>query len=108
MREYKWSRSEKIVARRAYDEAYRKECTEILNKAKEMLSKMGDPKEIWKVEDYLDGKREEIDAKYDYRYSVLVRVLGKLMREGFIEDSELQGLDQDKIDNIKRISSYKI
>lgn len=108
MREYKWSKSEKIVGRRAYDGAYRKECTEILNKTKEMLSEMKDPKEIWKVEDYLDEKREEIDAKYDYRYSVLVLVLGRLMREGFIEDSELQGLAQDKIDNIKRISSYKI
>lgn len=96
------------MARRVYDGAYRKECTEILNKTKEMLSEMKDPKEIWKVEDYLDEKREEIDAKYDYRYSVLVLVLGRLMREGFIEDSELQGLSQNKIDDIKRISSYKI
>ena len=108
MKEYKWSRSEKIVARQAYDRANERECTEILNKVKEMLSEMKEPKEIWEVEDYLDKKRGEIEAKYDYRYSVLIIVFGRLMREGLIEDSDIQGFDQDKIDAIKRIGSYRI
>jgi hypothetical protein len=106
IRDYTWSRSEKIVARRAYDHAYEKECIEILNKVKEMLSELKDPKEIWKIEDYLDKKRAEIDAKYDYRYSVLIMVFARLMSDGFLKESDLQGIDQEKIDAIKKIATY--
>ena len=46
-----------------------------------------------------------MDSKYDYRYSILIIVFGKLMREGLILDSDIDKLSQDKIDAIKRIAS---
>ena len=46
-----------------------------------------------------------MDSKYDYRYLILIIVLGKLMKEGLILDSDIDKLSQDKIDAIKRVSS---
>lgn len=105
MRYFDWSNTEKVLARQAYDRAYERECTEILEKIRGTLSGMEDPKEIWKVDDYLRKTRRDMESKYDYRYSILIIVFGKLMREGLILDSDIDQLSQDKIDAIKRIAS---
>ena len=105
MRYFDWSNAEKILAREAYDRAYERECTKILEKVRGMLSSMEDPKEIWKIYDYLKKNRRDMDSKYDYRYLILIIVLGKLMKEGLILDSDIDKLSQDKIDAIKRVSS---
>jgi len=105
MRYFDWSNTEKILAREAYDRAYERECTKILEKVRGMLSSMEDPKEIWKIYDYLKKKRRDMDSKYDYRYLILIIVVGKLMKEGLILDSDIDKLSQDKIDAIKRVSS---
>jgi hypothetical protein len=105
MRYFDWSNTEKILARQAYDRAYERECTKILEKVHGMLSSMEDPKEIWKIDDYLRNNRRDMDSKYDYRYSILIIVFGKLMREGLILDSDIDKLSKDKIDAIKRIAS---
>jgi len=70
-----------------------------------MISNMEDPKEIWKIYDYLKKSRRDMDSKYDYRYLILTIVLGKLMKEGLILDSDIDELSQDKIDAIKRVAS---
>ena len=105
MRYFDWSNAEKIIARQAYDRAYERECTKILDKVQRMISNMDDPKEIWKIYDYLRKSRRDKDSKYDYRYLILTIVLGKLMGEGLISDSDIGELSQDKIDAIKRVAS---
>jgi hypothetical protein len=105
---YRWSNSEKIIARRAFDQAYERECTEIVNTVKNNISDIKDINNIWKIEKYLHKKRSEIDAKYDYRYSVLIIVFGKLMAEGFITINDIEGLGQEKIEAIIRIGANKL
>ena len=105
MRYFDWSNTEKILARQAYDRAYERECTKIKEKVHGMLSRTEDPKEIWKIDDYLRKNRRDMDSKYDYRYSILIVVFGKLMKEGLILDSDIDKLSKDKIDAIKRIAS---
>ena len=106
--QYKWTQTEKVIARRVFDRAYKRECTNILNKVKEMLSRMENPKEIWKIEEYLNKERMKIEGKYDYRYSVLIIVFGQLVRDGLIEKSDLQGLGQEKIDRIISIGTFNL
>lgn len=62
------------------------------------------PEDIWELHDFLTEKRKEIDEKYDYRYSVLIFVFGRLLREGWIALDDLEGLDEDKITKIKSIA----
>ena len=69
---------------------------------------MENPKEIWKIEEYLNKERMKIERKYDYRYSVLIIVFGQLIRDGLIEKSDLQGMGQEKIERIINIGSMKL
>jgi len=51
----------------------------------------------------LSDKRLEIDAKYDYRYSVLVSVFARLVQEGWLSEGDLRGLAAEKLEAISRI-----
>ena len=57
--------------------------------------------DLWDLESFLTQSRKEIDRKYDYRYSVLTLVFGKLIREGRLREEELHGLADDKIASIR-------
>lgn len=62
-----WSRTEKTIARRAFDKAYRKECEAIVQKAKAMIANVKVPRDLWRVQEYLHKQREMLDEKYDFR-----------------------------------------
>jgi hypothetical protein len=100
-----WSQSEKTIARRAYDCAYRRECEAIKGHVEDMIRDATDPRDIWRVHDFLSRKRQETDAKYDYRYSVLIVVFGRLLRQGWLKEADLQGLGEDKIERIRLLGS---
>jgi len=70
-----------------------------------ILQRSSDPAEIWRVHDYLSEKRREIDHKYDFRYSVLISVLGRLLAEGWASEAEIAELKPEKIEQIKHSAS---
>lgn len=98
-----WSKKEKQIARQAFNKAYKNEVTDIMNKAKDRLHTLENPKEIWELHDFLTDKRDETDSKYDYRYSVLILVLSRLINEGWITMDDLKGLGEDKITKINKV-----
>jgi hypothetical protein len=49
------------------------------------------------LEHYLTERRKEIDRKYDYRYSQLTQVFGKLLHERRLSEKELRGLRENKM-----------
>lgn len=102
----KWTDAEKKTARKAFDAAFRRECSAIASEMKTLAAKISEPEDLWRVHDYLTNKREEIDQKYDYRYSVLVTVFARLLREGWTTEEDLKGLAADKIEQIKAVSSW--
>jgi hypothetical protein len=100
VREIKWSTAEKSVARRAFDSAYGRECESITKRIRSMMRDLANPNDIWRLHNFLSEKREEIDAKYDYRYSVLIFVFARLLKEGWLKESDLDGLHEDKVSKI--------
>lgn len=98
-----WSEKQKRIARRAFKKAYEREMIEIANKTREAANKANSPETVWGLHDFLSKKRKEIDSKYDFRYSVLITVLARLIREGRIELRDLEGLDKEKIDGIQKL-----
>src|ERR1700732_1163913 len=76
-----WSRSEKALARKAFDAALGRELHEVIQEAKKMASQIQQSSELWDLEHYLTERRKEINRKYDYRYSQLTHVFGKLLYE---------------------------
>jgi Photoprotection regulator fluorescence recovery protein len=66
-----WSKSEKTIARAAFDAALKRELQDVMQKTKQMANRTQEPAEVWELEDHLSERRKEIDRKYDYRYPVL-------------------------------------
>jgi len=105
MNEINWSKSEKVIARRAFDTAYKRECDAIITKLKEMVVKAKEPDDIWQIHNYLTEQREAIDEKYDYRYSILISVFARVLNEGWLRQTDLEELGEKKIEEIRKIAS---
>ena len=60
----------------------------------------------WDLEHYLTEHRTEIDRKYDYRYSQLTHVFGRLLYEGRVSEEELRGLCEDKLKSIRSLAHF--
>ena len=59
--------------------------------AKQKAGQIKEAGDLWDLEHYLTQRRKEIDRKYDYRYSQLDLVFGRLLREKLIDPSRRSG-----------------
>ena len=100
-----WSKQEKEIALRAFNVAYYREQKAILDDIRKRTSEVNDLAELWRLQEYLTEKRIEINEKYDYRYSVLSLVFARLICDGWLQEEDLEGLADEKLDEIRRISS---
>jgi len=96
-----WSKSEKAIARKAFDAALRREFHQVVQEAQEKASQIKEPEDLWDLEHYLTEHRKEIDRKYDYRYSQLTQVFGRLLHEGRLSEEGLRGLHDDKLKAVR-------
>jgi hypothetical protein len=101
-----WSKPEKQIARKAYRAAYNREAMAIAHNVRKMAAGINEPSDIWELHDYLTEKRKETDRKYNYRYSVLLSVFGFLMAEGWIKQEDLEGLSDEKLQEIRRTADF--
>jgi hypothetical protein len=101
-----WSKSEKAIARTAFDAALKRELQDVMHKTKQTANQIKEPADIWELEDYLTERRKEIDRKYDYRYSQLTHVFGRLLYEGRVREEELRGLSDDKLKSIRSLAEF--
>ncbi len=101
-----WSRSEKAIARTAFDAALGRELHEVIQEAKRMARQIQQSSDLWDLEHYLTQRRKEIDRKYDYRYSRLAHVFGRLLHEKRLCEDELRGLREDKLEPIRTLAKF--
>ena len=96
-----WTPAEKKAARRAFDEALGRNLSAIIAEAKRRMANVADHSDLWELEAYLTESRKTVDRVYQYRYSDLLRVFSILMRDGWLKETDLVGLQPDKIADIK-------
>jgi Photoprotection regulator fluorescence recovery protein len=101
-----WSGSEKTIARKAFDAALGRELHEVIQEAKKMASQIQQSSDLWDLEYYLTERRKEINRKYDYRYSQLTHVFGRLLYEKRLREEELRGLREDKLKPICSFAKF--
>ena len=65
MQDEHWSRGEKAIARRAYDQAHSRELSALADEVRRRADRITEPHHIWELHDFLSRKRKEIDQKYD-------------------------------------------
>ena len=54
---------------------------------------------------FSEEKAAGIEQKYDYRYSVLIFVFATLVKEGWLRETDLKGLSEDKLGKIKFLTN---
>ena len=101
-----WSKSEKALARTAFDAALKRELQEVMQEAKRMISRIKQPSDLWDLEHYLTQRRKEIDREYRFRSSTLTHVFGRLLYEGRVSEEELSGLREDKLKPIRSFAKF--
>jgi hypothetical protein len=99
-----WSDTEKNVARSAFDKAYERELSGLMQAVREGSTQIEHPEDLWRLHDLLSAKRHEIDGKYDYRYSSLMFVFAGLVKEGWLTIEELNGLESTKLAKITALA----
>ena len=104
MIEQNWSKKEKAIAKRAFENAYEKECKDLIKQIQKRASEAKEPLDIWRLHDFLRKRIKEIENKYDYRYSVLILVFARLMQEGWLTVDEIEDLSKDKISKIRYLA----
>ncbi len=76
-----------------------------MQEAKARAARIEEISELWELERWLTERRREVDRKYDYRYSVLPLVFAMLLREGRLNEADLDGIGQDKVDLIRHAAT---
>ena len=101
-----WSRSEKAIARKAFDAAMKRELHEVMQEAKQMANQINKADDLWDLERYLTERRKDIGRKYDARGSRLKDVLGRLLYENRLGEEDLRGLREEKIKSIRSFAQF--
>ena len=102
MFDFKWSHAEKRLARELFERALQAELSETVAEFKARAAAVTSPEEMWDLRGFLANRQREIDEKYDYRYSQLLSVFSRLIREGRLREEEVAGLSEEKLSLIKR------
>ena len=71
-----------------------------------MASRIQQPSDLWGLEHYLTQRQKEIDRKYEYHYSRLTDLLGRLLYENRLSEEELRGLREDKMESIRSFARF--
>jgi hypothetical protein len=74
--------------------------------SQQMANQIKEPADLWDLEHYLTQRRKEIDRKYDFRYSELTHVLGRLLQENRLSEEQLHGLREDKLNSIRSFATF--
>ena len=102
-----WSRSEKAIARKAFDAALAQELHQVTQETKQMANEIKPSSDLWDLELHLTQRRKEIDRKHDFRGSRLTDVLGRLLYEGRVDEEQLFGLREDKLKSIRAHAKFR-
>jgi hypothetical protein len=102
--EHGWSLREQEIARQVFDLAYNREIADLLQTVSVQAGAIAEVKDVWRLNDFLSAKRHEVDGKYDFRYPYLIVVFARLVKEGWLQPQELEGLDPSKRSKIAALS----
>jgi hypothetical protein len=99
-----WSKIEQQIAQEAFEKAYQREIQALIKEVREQANAIAQIDDMWHLHDFLSARRHQVDGKYDYQYSVLVFTFASLVKEGWLQLNELEGLDKTKIAKIAALA----
>jgi Photoprotection regulator fluorescence recovery protein len=100
-----WSPAEHAIAQAAFEVAYKREIEALMETVIQQCAEIAELEQVWRLNDFLNSKRHEIEGKYDYREPALVFVFATLLHDGWLTMDDLVGLDSLKLEKIRAISN---
>jgi hypothetical protein len=102
--EISWSETEQKVAEVAFKVAYERETAALVRDIRESAEAIAGLDDIWRLHNFLSAKRHEIDGKYDFDFSALLFVFSTLIKQGWLQIEELEGLEREKLAKITALA----
>ncbi len=102
--EIQWSAAEQQIAKAAFDHAYAREIEQLIAFVRTQSPSIAAIEDLWKLHDFLSARRHELDGKYDFRYPTLIFVFAGLLKDGWVQLTDLEGLAADKLAKIAALS----
>lgn len=103
--DFSWSNREKQVCRAVFERASIAEAAELLAGFKARIAVIDDLADLWAIQAEIRESERDFQRKYDFRYSQMIYVFGRLVKEGRVGLEELEGLNEEKLSLIKRFAS---
>ena len=106
------TKSQKKKVRELIDIALKRDCVDVIRRAKEIcdsfLEGKSDPKEFYmKLHSTVENKDKDIARRYDdLTGSQYFMRLSMLLKEGVLTEEDVQGLDAELKGELKRILKY--
>ena len=101
-----WSNAEKKIARRAYEGARLALLAAVLAEFKANAAAATTIDDMWSIVDGLQERGRDLEDLLSYRYSRLWLVFARLILEGYLDEKQLTGLAEDKLEEIRRHVSF--
>jgi len=99
-----WTITEEDIAKRAFDIAYKREIESLIDSVRHKVTSLAEIDDMWRLHDFLSVKRHEIDGRYDFRLPMLIFVFADLVKDGWLNLNELEGLNAAKIAKIAALT----
>ncbi|EKU96222.1 hypothetical protein Lepto7375DRAFT_0201 [Leptolyngbya sp. PCC 7375] len=91
-----WSSRDKKIAEEALKKAYEREVAALISYVQEKAKLLTVLEDVWQLHTFLSASRHDIDGKYDDAEPSLAYILSRLIKDGWLDSSELEGLSTDK------------
>lgn len=102
--ELSWSDTEKQIAQAAFNKAYQQEISTLIQLVRESAASISELTDLWKLNDFLSARRHDIDGKYHYDYSELIFTFSQLVKDGWLQLEDLEGLDKAKLTKVAALT----
>jgi hypothetical protein len=99
-----WTEIEQKVARFAFEQAYKREIEALISQVRHKIDTLDELDDIWQLHDFLSARRYEVEGKYDFKYSILLFIFAGLIKDGWLQLNELEGLDEAKLAKVAALS----
>ncbi len=105
MQNLTWSANEKQLARTVFERAALEEERELLEYFKRKSATLKNMEGLRSLLHEMQETERRYQEKFDFRYSQLIILFGRLVREGRIGIEVFNGFSQEKLEFIEKIAS---
>lgn len=99
-----WSPAEKKAAHRIFDLAVDNAQKDVLNR--HSAKRINTIDDLWEYEREIREWRKEIYNTFQFTYSTLAVCFGLCLRKGWLAESDLAGLCEERIDSILKVGRF--